>query len=137
SAVCAAVVLGVVAAWCRLSTRGGESRRLSTLLMLLMASIAGADTTEDWAASGVVNGCLPSFLAWAAAVRRSRETRLQLCEQGRGSRGSRAGLPRLVWVLRECAPSSMPPSVWAMPAAAADCLELFMDGGGCFSMDGR
>ncbi|GAB2295224.1 hypothetical protein Dimus_029399 [Dionaea muscipula] len=86
---------------------------------------------------GVVNGCLPSFLAWAAAVCRSRETRLQLCEQGRGSGGRRAGLPRLVWVPHGCAPPSMPPGVWAMPAAAADCHELFMDGGGCFSMDGR
>ncbi|GAB2295120.1 hypothetical protein Dimus_029295, partial [Dionaea muscipula] len=94
-----------------------------------MASIAGADTTGDWAASGVVNDCLPSFLAWAVAVHRSRETRLQLYEQGRGSGGRRAGLPRLVLVPRGCAPPSMSPGVWAMPAAAAHCHELFMDGG--------
>ncbi|GAB2290356.1 hypothetical protein Dimus_024636 [Dionaea muscipula] len=62
---------------------------------------------------------LTTFDADVRRVHESRETRLQLCEQGRGCRGHHAGLPRLVWVPHGCASPSTPSGIWVMPAAAA------------------
>ncbi|GAB2294791.1 hypothetical protein Dimus_028984, partial [Dionaea muscipula] len=76
-----------------------------------LASIAGADTTEDWATSGVVDGCLSSSLAWAAAVRRSLKTRVQVWEKAECAihvgcarvAGTSSGTPPTHWSPMLCA----------------------------------